>query len=292
MNLPKVGLGLAVLGILAGFVWEEAANGGTSASRASTAEGQEEPIRVLVVTATHGFRHTEGIEASKAFLNGVNGADFQFDVTEDPADINAQNLQNYDVLFLNNATLRIAPANPDDPQSVAATRAGRRPVEKPITAEQQQAISEFVRSGKGLVCAHSGVDALYGWDEYREMVGGGLFREHPWTQEVQINVEDPSNPAVAHLAPSFRIHDEIYVLDGNPRETSHVLMSLDMPSTGSADTSADHPISWIRRHGEGRVFVTVLGHFGEVWQNPGYQQHILQGIRIAAGRLEADFQPR
>src|SRR5690606_22151621 len=111
MNLPKVGLGLAVLGILAGFVWEEAANGGTSASRASTAEGQEEPIRVLVVTATHGFRHTEGIEASKAFLNGVNGADFQFDVTEDPADINAQNLQNYDVLFLNNATLRIAPAN-------------------------------------------------------------------------------------------------------------------------------------------------------------------------------------
>ena len=159
----------------------------------------------------------------------------------------------------------------------------------PITAEQQQAISEFVRGGHGLAVAHSGVDALYGWDEYREMVGGGLFQEHPWTQEVQINVEDASNPAVAHLAPDFRLRDEIYVLDENPRENVQVLMSLDLASTGAAAGSADHPLSWIRRHGEGRVFVTVLGHFGEVWENPAYQQHVLQGLRIAAGRLEADF---
>src|SRR5690606_5247481 len=145
------------------------------------------------------------------------------------------------------------------------------------------------RSGKGLAVAHSGVDALYGWDEYREMVGGGLFDSHPWTQEVQINVEDTANPAVAHLAPSFRIHDEIYVLDNNPRENGKVLLSLDMASTGAAAGSADHPISWIRRHGEGRVFVTVLGHFGDVWNTPGYREHVLQGIRIAAGRVEADF---
>lgn len=276
MKITKTGALLGALALLCG-----------SAPLAA----QGDPIRVLVVTATHGFRHTEGIDAAKEFLQGLGGSEFVFDITENPADLNAAKLAGYDVLFLNNSTLRIAPADPNDPQSVAATRAGRRPLENPVTAEQQRAISEFVRSGKGLAAAHSGVDALYGWDEYREMVGGGLFRAHPWTQEVQVNVEDRSNPATAHLGENFRLHDEIYVLDENPRPNSHVLLSLDMPSTGSDDTSADHPLSWIRRHGDGRVFVTVLGHFGDVWKTPGYQQHVLQGLRIAAGRVEADFTP-
>lgn len=255
----------------------------------ASAQTGTDPIRVLVVTGTHGFRHTEGIDASKSFLQNLGGSEFRFDITEDVGDVNAGTLAGYDVLFLNNATLRIAPADPADPASVRATRAGPRPVPTAVTAEQQQAISEFVRSGKGFVAAHSGVDALYGWDEYREIVGGGLFREHPWTQEVQIDVEDPSNPSVAHLGSNFRINDEIYVLDQNPRENARVLLSLNMGSTGADDTSADHPISWIRTHGEGRVFVTVLGHFGHVWEMPAFREHVLQGIRIAAGTVEADF---
>lgn len=289
MKLPTLGVSLGTLALAAGMAGWVAADPHPAASTKLQATPQEAPIRVLVVTATQGFRHSEGIDASKEFLQSIGGSEFRFDLTEDPADLNASNLAGYDVLFLNNSTLRIAPADPNDPESVAATRAGRRPIENAVTAEQQQAIADFVRSGKGLAVAHSGTDALYGWDEYREMVGGGLFRAHPWTQEVQINVEDAANPAVAHLAPNFRLHDEIYVLDENPRENSHVLLSLDLPSTGAEDTSADHPISWIRRHGEGRVFVTVLGHFGDVWKTPGYQQHVLQGIRIAAGQLEADF---
>lgn len=290
MKLTILGSGLAALALLGGHVGFSDDRPGL-AHAAPAPEVQAPPIRVLVVTATHGFRHTEGIEASRAFLRGVGGEDFQFDLTEDLSDLNATRLAGYDVLFLNNATLRIAPADPSDSASVAATRPGRRGVTHPITSEQQRAIRDFVRSGKGLAVTHSGVDALYGWDEYREMVGGGLFARHPWTQEVQINVEDRTNPAVTHFGDSFRLRDEIYVLDQNPRANAHVLMSLDLPSTGAAAGSADHPISWIRRHGEGRVFVTVLGHFGDVWKTPGYQQHVLQGIRIAAGRLPADFNP-
>jgi type 1 glutamine amidotransferase len=278
MKLSLLGTGLAGLALLA-----------CSAASSVSSPAQSGPIRVLVVTATHGFRHTEGIDASKAFLQEANAPDIRFDLTEDLSKLSAENLANYDVLVLDNSTLRIAPADPNDPASVAATKQGRRPVENPINAEQQRAIRDFVNSGKGLAVAHSGVDAMYGWDEYRAMVGGGLFKEHPWTQEVQINVEDPQNPAVSHLGSSFRMRDEIYVLDQNPRPNSHVLLSLDMPSTGAAAGSQDHPLSWIRRQGEGRVFVTVLGHFGDVWNNPGYRQHILQGIRIAAGRLPADF---
>jgi uncharacterized protein len=254
----------------------------------STAAAQAEPIRVLVVTATQGFRHSDAINASHEILRNLDrSSGFEFEITEDVASISAENLAGFDVLFLNNATLRAAPADPTSEDQVAATRTQR--VEAPVTVEQQRAISEFVRSGKGFASAHSGVDAFYGWDEYREMVGGGLFQSHPWTQEVQINVEDRENPAVSHFGPSFRIHDEIYVLDANPRSSSRVLLSLDMPSTGADDQAQDHPISWIRRHGDGRVFVTVLGHFGDVWKRADFQEHVLQGLRIAAGRVPAQF---
>ena len=59
---------------------------------------------------------------------------------------------------------------------------------------------------------------------------------------------------------------------------------------GPADKSEnDYPISWVRKHDGGRVFVTKLGHFPEVWQDAGYQQHLLQGIRMVSGRVPANF---
>jgi type 1 glutamine amidotransferase len=249
------------------------------------------PIRVLVVTASHGFRHTESIDASKVVLKGLEWAnEFRFDISDNASVINARNLANYDVLFLNNATLRAAPANPAD---TAAARAHRiAGVASPLSLEQQKAMMDFVRSGKGLASVHSGIDANYGWAEFREMMGGGLFRAHPWTRPGQINVEDRANAAVSHFGPSFWLREEMYVLDQNPRPTSHVLLSLDLPSVGEAAGSQDHPMAFVRKHGEGRVFVTVLGHFGENWYRPDFVQHVLQGLRIAAGTVPADFTPQ
>src|SRR5690606_5422027 len=92
--------------------------------------------------------------------------------------------------------------------AIELTRTAQVP--NPVTQAQQQAIVEFVRSGGGLVAAHAGLDALYGFDEYREMIGGGLFESHPWTRSVRINVEDFENSSTAHLGDGFWIRDEIY----------------------------------------------------------------------------------
>lgn len=163
-----------------------------------------------------------------------------------------------------------------------------------VSEAQRSAIMNFLKQGKGVVGAHSALDAFYKWDEYREMVGGGLFESHPWTQPVDIVIEEKDNPAVAHFGESFSIRDEIYVLDENPRFNGRVLMSLDMNSvTPQGDSRGmyrnDYPISWIREHNGGRVFMTKLGHFPEVWANPDFLQHLLQGMRMAAGRIESDF---
>jgi hypothetical protein len=54
----------------------------------------------------------------------------------------------------------------------------------------------------------------------------------------------------------------------------------------------DYPISWCKMAGQGRVFYTALGHREDVWENPMYQKHILEGIRWALGLVEADATPQ
>ncbi len=348
-----------------------------------------EPLRVLAVTTTHGFRHSS-IDAIQEVLPAVGAAtEFEFEITEDLALLNEDNLAGYDLILFANSTIRVrteaqegdadseaavygftfqtlegaaesafafenldgdapsgsvmtAPGAPPiplediqydppmltfsfDTQSayghiyvsgeltpdafdarwrsglsdsalpVPATRQNpeSRGVPNGMTEEQRDAIRAFLASGKGVAGAHAALDALYGWDWYREMAGGGLFKNHPWTQSVRIRIEEPGHPAVAHFGDGFQIRDEIYVLDANPRWNVHVLASLDMQSVGidegPASTLAnDYPISWLQEYGGGRVFFTALGHFEDVWTTPAFMQHLLQGMRIAAGRLPAD----
>ena len=264
-------------------------SGGAGPEHAGLAEHlavreEREPIRVLMVTTTHGFRHKEAIPASIEMMREIaETTEFEVDATEELGALTAENLARYDVLFLANATLGLRA-----PKEEADTAA-----ENLVSAAQRRAIAEFVRRGGGLAVAHAGLDAFYRWPEYREMVGGGLFQEHPWTQQVRIDVEDPDHPTVQHLGDHFWIRDEIYVLDRNPRWKSHVLLSLDLPSVRGDSMSADatrddYPISWVRRYGEGRVFATKLGHFADLWRNPDFVRHVLQGLRVAAGRLDAE----
>ena len=273
------------------FTWPTLYFVALTACAAQSSGTSTAPIRVLVVTATQGFRHTDAIVESTARLKQAEATSgIRFDFTEDPTALTAATLANYDVLFFNNSTLRIAPPNASDPASVASVKWPLTGVLNPITKDQQQAIASFVKNGKGLVAVHSGVDAFYGWQEYRNIVGGGLFLSHPFTREARVTIEDPRNAAVSHLGTAVSFKEEYYYLDRNPRQNSHVLMSLDLASVNDT-TKTDHPLAFIKRYGQGRVYVNVLGHFADTWKRDDYLTTILQGIRIAAGRVPADFKP-
>ncbi len=261
--------------------------GGCSESEPLTAlvaayrvEDVREPIHVLVLSASHGFRHEAAIARSKALLQALEPVtEFRFTLTEDVDVLSAEHLSAYDVVFFNNSTLR------------AERRDGPTPgwrdsiVEQPVTTAHQQALVAFLDQGGGVVSAHSGLDALYEWPEYRTLLGGGLFESHPWTQTVTVRVEDGEHPINAGVPESFEIRDEIYVLDHNPRRQVHVLTTLDI---GSVDASlgdrSDYPLAWTREHRGARVFVTKLGHFPEVWTHPQFLRQLLAGLRYAAGR--------
>lgn len=271
-----------------------AANAPNSVGELFAVRDQRAPIRVLMVTATHGFRHTYGIEGAVELMRELEKTtELRVDTTENLTTLNAANLARYDLLFFANSTLRIAPKD-TTPAALRAVRL-RAPRPDAVTAEQQKAVMDFVRSGKGVVVAHAGLDASYGWDAYREMVGGGLFESHPWTKHLRVVNEATSHPAASHLSDGFWIREEFYILDRSPRATSRVLLSLDNTSLGApnmgrlpAPANSDHPVSWMRTEGQGRVFATILGHFRDTWQRPEFVQHLLTGMRMAAGRLPAE----
>ncbi|MCZ6640854.1 MAG: hypothetical protein O7F71_04715, partial [Gammaproteobacteria bacterium] len=67
-------------------------------------QSEAEPIRVLTITATHGYRHTPAIEAAKKVLGALNETtEFAFDFTEDVNDFNRAKLEKYDLLFFANS---------------------------------------------------------------------------------------------------------------------------------------------------------------------------------------------
>jgi type 1 glutamine amidotransferase len=43
------------------------------------------------------------------------------------------------------------------------------------------------------------------------------------------------------------------------------------------------PLGWTRPYGEGRVFVTLLGHNGLSFETPEFQRIVLNGVEWATG---------
>jgi type 1 glutamine amidotransferase len=211
------------------------------------------------MTHSAGFVH-DSIPTSCAVMQALAARSGQFEVlcSEDLSLIAADSLQNFDILYFFTSG------------------------ELQLSDQQKADLLAFVRDGKGFGGVHCATDTLYTWPEYGDLIGA-YFNGHPWAQEVSINIEDPDDPAVRALAPSFRIVDEIYQFRNFSRDRVHVLMSLD---TTSVDLNApevaredgDFPLAWRRNYGQGRVFYTALGHFSETWLDERFQTMLLNAL--------------
>ena len=216
------------------------------------------PVRVLMLTATAGFRH-DSIATARQVLTSLAGQTRAFTVTatEDLSALSASNLANYDVLFFALTSGDLA-----------------------FTADQKAAILAFVSRGGGFLGAHSATDTLYNWPEYGDLIGA-YFREHPWTQPAAVIVENTTHPTTSGLGDRFTIEEEFYAFRDNPRPRVQVLLRLDTASVGS---SGDYPLAWAKSYGSGRVYYNALGHFPATWNDSRFQQQLTAAIRWAAGR--------
>jgi type 1 glutamine amidotransferase len=214
------------------------------------------PVRVLMLTATAGFRH-DSIGTARQVMSDLAAGQFTLTVTEDLSIVNAATLSNVDVLFF-------------------ALTSG----ELAFTADQKSAILNFVSGGKGFIGAHSASDTLYEWPDYGRLVGA-YFKEHPWTQTATVVVEDQSHPATAGVGDRLSLLEEFYTFRENPRPRVQVLLRLDAASVGA---TGDYPLAWAHSFGSGRAYYNALGHFPATWTDPRFQRQLVGAIRWAANR--------
>jgi type 1 glutamine amidotransferase len=107
----------------------------------------KQPRKILVLAAAQGFVHSSIPLAAKTMeAMGEKTKAWTAVTTYDPADINEQNLKQYDLVFLDSTTGCFL----DDPKDKAATAARR------------QALMSFVRSGKGIGAIHASTDSYHG----------------------------------------------------------------------------------------------------------------------------------
>ncbi|MBM3845065.1 MAG: ThuA domain-containing protein [Verrucomicrobia bacterium] len=148
------------------------------------------------------------------------------------------------------------------------------------------ALLEFVRSGKAFVGMHSASDTFHGFRPFVEALGGEFLTHGPQVTVDCMN-QDPNHPACQHLPAIWTLHDEIYIMKSFQRSRVHGLLGLDKHPNDK--TPGDYPVAWARNVGRGRLFYTSLGHREDVWENPVYQKHILGGIQWALGQSKREI---
>ncbi len=236
----------------------------------SALAGDQKKGRLLYLTMSAGFKH-DSVAPSREIVKEIGEKSGAFDTTlaDDVSGFTAENLKNYDAMMFYTTG------------------------ELPMTPEQKAAFVNFIKSGHGFVGVHSATDTFYMWSDYLDIVGA-YFNDHPWHQQVTVDVVDPSSPIVHSVflgKPSFQVNDEIYQMSDFQAQTSHVLLRLDTSSVDMKNSRVrqrfyGYPLAWTRNVGEGRAFYTALGHEVAVWKSEWFQQLLLNGIKWAMGDLK------
>src|SRR6266699_2302237 len=231
---------------------------------ASAAAAQTPAFRVLVFSATAGYRHasiTNGI-ALIQMLGATNN--FAVDTTEDATLFTDANLAQYKAVIFLNTTGDVL-----------------------TNAQQQGALQHYLEAGGGWVGVHAAADTLHNWPWYGRLVGA-YFVSHPAIQQATVKVADRVDPSTSMLPKRWVRTDEWYNFATNPRAAVHVLATLDETTYSGGTLGFDHPIAWCQNYDGGRAWYTAGGHTPESYSEPLYQAHLLGGILFAAGARRAD----
>jgi type 1 glutamine amidotransferase len=210
--------------------------------------------RVVVVTATQGFRH-ESIQLAEQTLSEMAAArnfevEFVRDVSQLPSSLSAASLATTKLVIFANTT-------------------------GDLEFPGRDALLQWVLNGGSFMGVHSASDTWHGWPEYIAMLGGE-FETHPAEASVVVHVEDRNHPATSRIESPHPLFEEIYYFKNFTPESVHLLLALHAsPEDGQPGF---FPLAWWRPYGMGRVFYTALGHREDVWRSPWFRSHLAGAI--------------
>ena len=213
----------------------------------TTTNQEDSPRPLQILFLGHDSQHHNSYEYAPILMRKWTREGIQLTYTEDPADLNPDNLDHYDGLILY--------ANHDS-----------------IAPDHATALLDFVRSGKGFIPVHCASFCFRNSDEVVAMIGG-QFNSHD-TATFTAEITTPDHPVMAGLSP-FSTWDETYV---HHKLTDDIQVLMER-------VEDDHrePWTWVKTEGDGRVFYTAYGHDQRTWNQTGFQDLLKNGVLWAVG---------
>ncbi|MEX2188688.1 MAG: PVC-type heme-binding CxxCH protein [Pirellulales bacterium] len=150
-----------------------------------------------------------------------------------------------------------------------------------LPAANEQALIEYLESGKGVIPIHCASHTFRNSRKYTELVGGRFWKHE--TGVFRARIIDAQHPAMRGVK-SFESFDETY-MHNELGSDIRVLMAR------ARDDGGYEPWTWVREQGQGRVYYTASGHDDRTWRDPGFHQLLESGIRWACGVAGDDLPP-
>lgn len=213
--------------------------------------------KILVFSATKGYRHSsipEGIDALRKL--GSSNA-FAVEATENPEVFTKKNLVKYKAIVFLNTTGSF------------------------FNESQKLAFQNYIRQGGGFLGIHSAADTFYDWAWYGQLVGG-YFKSHPEVQMATLHILDTSHTSTKSLPATWQKRDEWYNFKSLSNKTS-VVISIDESTYRGGENGEHHPISWYHQFEGGRSFYTALGHTKESYTDERFLKHIIGALNWVMG---------
>ena len=265
----------------------------------------EKPRKVLLFSLFTGYEH-DVIPYVKVVFKVLsdNSKAFDIETSNDIEMLASENIREFDAVILNNNCsadpdrnifLDVLTAGSKNPDSRYSEYTETMCMQK--AAELETSLIRYVENGAGLMAVHGAIVMQNNSEAFSDMLGGS-FDFHPKNQEVHLNLVEPDHPLLKAFEGKPFVHkDEPYIFSNSyTKKNFRPLLVMD---TDKLELKEDQNqvrsdvryVSWIKRHGKGRVFFVSPSHNASSYENKTLLQFYLDGLQYVLGDLKCDDTP-
>ena len=247
---------------------------------------------VLVFDLITGYKHwdTPHIDEVMKVLGKKTGA-FNVEVSSDIFKFEAKSLKEYDAVVLNN-NCSVGPRRNmfldilDKDESLSEAKKNK------IAARLEAKLLKYVAKGGGLMAVHGSITMQNNSMPFSDMLGGS-FDYHPAQQDLSLELVDLDHPLVSAFDGKAFVHrDEPYLFkNAYAKKNFRPLLYIDTSKLNKGKKEIDEQIkyvSWIKKHGKGRVFYSSPSHNAQTFEDPRMLKFFLDGMQYVLGDLKCD----
>ncbi len=251
--------------------------------------------KILVFSKATGFDHwTIPHNAEMLKILGKKTNAFEVHIKYDIEQFEKKNLKKYDAVIFNNCN----PSGPDRDLFSDLLRQNTSLSDAEIknkASVYEANMMAYVAKGGGLMILHGAITVQNNSMAFSKLTGGS-FDYHPKQQEIHVKEVDKNHPMVRAFKGKGLVHvDEPYFFknayfDYNFRP----LLFMEVAQLEGLKKEVKEKVvyvSWIKKHGKGRVFYSSPSHNAHSMNNPELLQFFLDGLQYVVGDLKCDDSP-